>query len=205
MARKNTKNNRKSRSNTSVATQVQKYLLKHAEHKFHSVTVSSAFATTWTVSGITQSLVQGISGTERIGDNIRYFCVRQFGRVTVNTTASFANCRVILVLDKMSDSVAPVVGDLLNSNTVDSTYSAEQIKSKRFTILFDESYALNTQGVGAHMFNRTLNMNQTATYNGITNAVASNGKNSMWLFYVNDNGANVPSMNCNFQVEFTDL
>lgn len=191
--------------NPSVALQVQKYLRKHAERKFFEHALSTLVDVTWGIDAVSQPIIQSITGGGRIGDSITYVNLRIVGRITANATASVCNFRLVVVLDKMNNGVAPVYTDLMLDNSIDSTYDVEQIKTKRFTILLDKSYALNTAGVAAHMWNQTIRLNQTAFYLGATNATASNGKNSMWAFYVSDNSANKASLNCNFQIEFTDV
>jgi len=197
--------NRRTKARQSVSSQIRDYIRKTAEHKFFEVTVSQLLDTPWTIVPLSQGITQGTLGTQRVGDNITYYALRTVGRLTASSTASTANIRFVVALDKMNDSVAPIYSDLFTVNSMDATYSTEQIKAKRFTILTDKTYALNTAGIAGHMFNMKQMLNQVASYNGITSATASNGKNSMWLFVCNDNGTNKPSINCNFQLEFTDL
>lgn len=191
-------------TNQSVGLQIQRYIRKHAEHKFFENIVSNIIDITWNISPVTSGIVQGISGSQRIGDNITYLCLRLVGRITVNPTASFSNTRLVIVLDKMNDGTVPNFSDLFLNNGIDSTYSPEQIKAKRFTILKDQIFCLNTQGIGAYAINEIIKLNQVASYNGTTNTTSANGKNSMWCFVINDNGTNKPSINLNFQVEFMD-
>jgi hypothetical protein len=188
----------------NIGPQIQKYLRKHAERKFFETVASQLINITWDIIPLSQNIIQGISGGQRVGDNITYVMLRNVGRITANSTASVCNVRYVIVLDKMNDSVAPVYSDLFLTNAMDSTYSPEQIKAKRFTILMDKSYALNTAGVAAHMFNLKIPLNQTATFNAATSTTAANGKNSMWLFVIADNGANKASLNSNFSIEFID-
>jgi len=202
--KRNGKKAKRGGNSQSVAAQIRKYIRDRFEHKFFETVVSQLVDITWDIVPISQLIIQGITGAQRIGDNISYIMLRVVGRLTANTTANVCNTRFVLVLDKMNDSVAPAYSDLFLTNGLDSTYSPEQIKSKRFTILIDKSYALNTNGIAAHMFNLTMPLNQTASYNGATSATASNGKNSMWLFVIADNGANKCSINCNFSIEFID-
>lgn len=196
---------RRNKRSSSIANQIQKYIRKHAERKFFEHVESAVVNITWTISPCSQPIIQGITGGARVGDNITYAALRMVGRVTANASASVSNFRIVVVLDKMNDGIVPLYTDLFLSNGIDATYSPEQIKSKRFTILHDESYALNTAGIACHMWNRVIRMNQTATFNDATNVTAANGKNSMWIFYITDNSVNKPSLNCNFQMEFTDI
>lgn len=196
---------RRSKKKSSVPQQIQKYLRKNAERKFFDTTVSSAVDITWDVTTLSQTIVQGIGGGQRIGDNITYVALTMIGRFTINPAAAVSNCRMVVVLDKMNDGIAPIYSDLFINNGIDSTYSVQQIKEKRFTILLDKSYALNLQGIAAHMFNHRMPLNQKVEYNATTSVVGANGKNSMWIFYINDNGANKPSLNIDYQIEFTDF
>jgi len=201
--RRISKKNKKSANH--IGQQIQKYLRKHAERKFFDTTVSSAVDITWDITTMSQTIVQGIGGGQRIGDNITYVNLTMIGRFTINPAAITSDCRMVVVLDKMNVGVAPVYSDLFINNGVDSTYSVQQIKEKRFNILYDKSFPLNINGIAAHMFHKKIKLNQTVEYNATTNVVGANGKNSMWIFYINDNGASKPSLNIDFQIEYTDV
>lgn len=194
------------RKQPSVGLQIQRYLRKHAERKFFDSTVSQTTNTTWDVNALSQPIVQGVGGGNRIGDNITYTSLLVKGRYQINplAAASGTNMRLVIVLDKMNDGIAPIFSDLFVNNGMDSTYSPQQIKEKRFTILHDKVSNVAVGGITTITMNLRIALRQTAAYNATTNVVGANGKNSMWLFSAADD-ANKPSLNMNFQIEFTDI
>lgn len=194
-----------SRKRSSVAAEVERVLRRRAERKFFDSTVGVNVGTTYSVLALSQSIVQGTGGGQRIGDNISYLRLHCSFRVDCNITATVNDLRIIVVLDKMNNGVAPVVGDLLIGTSLTSTYSAAQIKEKRFTILYDKLANVTTGGRSSFMQQRVIPLNQTASYLGTTNVVGANGKNSMWIFLVSDNNTNQPGFNMDFQIEYTDL
>lgn len=189
----------------SVQRQIDRALSRRAERKFFDSTVSSLIGVSYGVFALSQPIIQGIGGGQRIGDNIEYRNLYASFRVDINVAALATDIRIIIVLDKMNVGIAPVIGDFLVNTGLTSTYSALQIKEKRFTIVYDKLANITLGGVSSFMVQKVFNLRQKVTYSATTNVVGANGKNSMWLFVVSDQGVNLPGFNMDFQIEFTDL
>lgn len=189
----------------AMSAVVHRYMRRRAEHKFFDSTVSETIGTTLDINAISQPIIQGTGGGQRTGDNITYIDLTMVYRIDINSAATTTDVRLIVVLDKQNNGVAPVIGDLLVNSNLTATYSAQQIKAKRFTILLDEIYNVTTGGIAAVTKRKVIPLNATAAYNGTTDATASNGKNSMWMFAVSTDNTNKPGFNMDYQIRFTDF
>lgn len=184
---------------------VNRYMRRRAEHKFFDSTVSETIGTTFDVNAITQPIIQGIGGGQRTGDNITYLDLTMVYRIDINSSATTTDIRLVVVLDKQNNGVAPISSDLFVNSGLTATYSAQQIKAKRFTILLDEIYNVTAGGIAAITKKKVIPLNATAAYLGTTDAAASNGKNSMWMFSVSTDNTNKPGFNMDYQVRFVDF
>lgn len=202
LASKNKKKNRSNKANMRV--EIQRYMRRNAEHKFFDSTVASAVGTGYNILALSQPIIQGVGGGARVGDNITYIDLTMIYRIDIGN-GSNTDVRFIVVLDKQNNGVAPVVGDLLVNTGFTSTYSAQQIKEKRFNILWDVVYNVTSGGVGGITKKVVIPLVQKAEFNDPTNVVGANGKNSMWLFMVSTDNTNKPGFNMDFQIRFTDF
>lgn len=191
-------------SQANISSMIQKALVKNAEHKFFDTVVTNNPNATYVINALTQNIIQGTGGAQRIGDNIRLISLTYKARYDI-ISGTNTDVRVIIVLDKMNVGIAPVVGDLLVNTSITSTYSAQQIKEKRFTVIYDRIANINNAGRNSLIVQKTFKLNNVVEYNGTANATADNGKNSMWLFTVSTEPTNVPTLKADCQVMFIDV
>lgn len=190
--------------NLNISRIVQRAIIRQSEQKFFDSTVSRSVGSSYTVNALTQDIIQGIGGGSRVGDNIRYKSLNINFRFDNNSSSPVNDVRVVIVLDKFNVGVAPVPSDLFVNTNLTATYSAQQLKSKRFTILFDKMFSLNNAGDSSAVVQKTIMLNQVASYNNVASTTNANGKNSMWLFMVGADNTNQAGMNGDFMVLFTD-
>lgn len=190
---------------SQVAQEFVKLLRRKSEPKFYDSTISATVGNTYGVYALSQPIVQGIGGGQRVGDNISYLDLTMIYRVDINLNTTIVNnIRIIVFLDKMNDGVVPVVSDLLVNATITSTYSPQQIKEKRFTILHDAIHNVAIGGITSISERRKITLNQVCSYLAATNVNGANGKNSMWAFLIGTDGTNMSSFNMDFQIRFID-
>jgi hypothetical protein len=193
--------------NQNISRMIQRALDRNLELKVTDFVIGQSTGTTPTFLALTQPIVEGIVGTQRIGDNIRLkkVSLRFFVTVSnssVNRTTQF---RFILFLDKQNVGVLPTIGELLaNGADLTSGYSTEQIKEKRFHILYDRDQVLSLTGPSGVSVQKEFRLNNTVYYRGTTNAVASNGKNSLYCCFFSDDNTFPPSINANVEILYTD-
>lgn len=197
---------RKNLNSNEVGRMIYRALRKSVEHKFFDSVVASTIGSGGTFFALTQAIIQGIGGGQRIGDNIALLRLQMNYRINLNITNTSLSdtIRVVVVLDKMNDGVAPTQADLMSLNTVTSPYSPEQIKSKRFTILFDKIDFVALGGKDIVVNQRSINLNGNTTYQGATSTTAANGKNSMWVYCIGTSNSFPAAFNMDFQVIFGD-
>jgi len=193
-------------NNQSIASIVHKIIRNEAENKLIDDTISLTNGTTPGISSLSQVIIQGTGGAQRIGDNIRWKALNYCFRIETNTlTTNSCVVRVLIVLDKFNVGVAPTITDVLVTSSIQSVYSTEQVKSKRFTILHDKMYGLSQGGPANVVVQRKHKLDAISFYNGTTNVVGANGKNSIWLWQWSTDNTNPPSFNMEFQLNWTDV
>jgi hypothetical protein len=164
--------------------------------------------TTGTMFPITQ-LAQGLTSTNRVGDSIRIQHLEVRGRVVINNTASTSLIRVMVVRDLDGYGSAPAVSDVLEVNgSVGAPLSPEKFqKRERFSILYDELIALqgsSTTGTASVPFSFSSSHQGHVLYLGTTASAASDGKGSVYVLAVSDEGTNTPGIAFISRVLFTD-
>lgn len=191
-------------SKSQISNMIMRAIDRRAEHKYIDTVVGVNVGTGWNINAITQGIVQGLLGSMRIGDNIRLLRVTMNARYDVGAGTA-TDIRVVLVLDKMNVGVAPVYTDLFVNTNITSAYSVQQIKEKRFTILYDKLSFVNNVGRNSLIIQKSIPLNHLVEYNATAGSAGDNGKNSMWLFLLSTDNTNKPGFNSDLQVEYTDI
>lgn len=204
--RRNTRKNNGRLTSSQVGTMISKALRRSVEPKFYDSVVSSTIGSGGTFFALSQPIIQGITGSQRIGDNIHLQRLQMNYRLDLNVanTQLSDTLRVVVVLDKMNDGVAPTGADLFTTATVTSPYSPEQIKSKRFTILYDKLDFVAIGGKNVLTVQKSIALNQVCTFQAATSVTAANGRNSMWVYCIGTSNTFPASFNMDFQVIFGD-
>jgi len=194
---------------TEIATEVRRVLLKQQERKFLS-TVTAGFSTTTPPAffAISQPIIQGTGGAQRIGDIIR------LKKLVVNMTISQdpavsaleTYVRSIIFLDKQNNGTVPAGTDILDIVTITSAFSPEQQKEKRFHIIADWVDILDKTVNTGRQHKRVYKLDNDCYYNGVTSVTGANGKNSLWymVFSQGIGGGTLPIVDFDMQVHFTD-
>lgn len=150
---------------------------------------------------ITQGIIQGDAVSQRNGSQINLASIR----MKINTFAVGVTgiSRYILYQDTQANGATPLVTDILDSAASVSVWNQlTVITQKRYHIIDDFTHRVPIAGEAVKTYDKTLtNFSKKVTYLGNTSAVASNGRNSIYLLYIGT-GTNV--WDYSFHITYTD-
>jgi len=150
-------------------------------------------------------IAQGDDYDERNGRSIRLKSLEWFGNLTMNASATNSQYRLIIFVDHANQGVAPAVTDLLVSDAFASMRNGAPDNMKRYTILSDELYLLDSDSHGATLVVKGFRKLEThMKFSGTGAAVASQGENSIWAYAVSNEATNTVAQNVNFRLRYID-
>jgi len=178
---------------------------RYINTEFHVIDASSAQANSSTTATfvLLNGCLLGDTVSTRTGQSMKMD--RMYLRYYINANAvSIQNIlRIMVVLDKQPNSAIFAIGDLLTATTPVAPYTFGS--QQRFTVLYDELYALSSTGPGCICYSGTLPTNQHVTYNtGNAGTIADINSNSLYLVHFSDQAANVPTFTFASRVWFVD-
>lgn len=150
-------------------------------------------------------MTQGDGPNNRTGTSIKMKSYEIKYGLQNNATAINTQCRVLLVLDKQSNGAAPVLTDILQTN---SPYSPRNLNNrKRFKILMDKRYSLSTAGPNntndsTYMKNVETHVQFFSTSN--LGTIADISSNALYLVHCSDQATNFPTINYYCRVRYLD-
>lgn len=152
------------------------------------------------------SIVQGLDFTNRVGDSIKMQHIEVRGRIYKNATATQSLYRILLIRDLDGYGTTPNVGDIMEGvGTVSAPLTQlDFLNRKRFSVLYDELGTLNSTGDSTTVFEISMPHGGHILYLGTTAAAASNGKGSLYLLFLSDEGTNTPTFGFSSRIVFTD-
>lgn len=150
------------------------------------------------------SMAQGLDYlNNRVGDSIKLQRIEMRYRVAMAATAAQTQGRVIIFRDLDGFGTLPTVSDVLQ--TVSVLSPKDYLNADRFSILYDELFALNINGDSTEVGVVDIPHEGHIKYLGTTAAAASNGKGSLYfLILSNEAGATVPFFAHHERIYFTD-
>jgi hypothetical protein len=193
------------RRNNEVANAVKAAFAARVEHKRYSLATANTTTTTGgLVVPLTQALLVGDTISSRTGDVVNPEYLDLLLNITNGGSALGRpiTVRAVVFQDTLNVGVAPTPGDVLDGATFGSSYSLLTNQQKRFRILHDKSHVYVVGGMQGTMEHLRFKLKGKIYYNGDTNVVASNGKNSLWILVI------ASSINADYQhyssLVFTD-
>jgi hypothetical protein len=152
------------------------------------------------------SIVQGLDFTNRVGDSIKMQHIEVRGRIYKNAVATQSLYRILLIRDLDGYGTTPNVGDIMEGvGTVSAPLTQlDFLNRKRFAVLYDELNTLNSTGDSTATFEISMPHGGHILYLGTTAAAASNGKGSLYLLFISDEGTNTPTFGFSSRIVFTD-
>jgi len=139
----------------------------------------------------------------RVGDSIKLQRLEFRFRIAMAATAVQTQGRVIYFRDLDGYGTTPTVGDVLQ--TVSVLSPKDYLNQDRFSILYDELFALSANGDSTEVGVVDMVHEGHIKYLGTTAAAASNGKGSLYYLIIsNETGATVPFFAHHERIYFTD-
>lgn len=159
--------------------------------------------TTGVVVPLTQ-MEQGLDYiNNRVGDSIKLQKIEIRYRMTINSSTTNTQVRVILFRDLDGYGTAPTIADVLQ--TVSILSPENFLKKDRFSILYDELVTLDAGGDSSAVGDIHIPHEGHVKYLGSTSAAASNGKGSVYFLVLsNETSVNSPFFAHHERVYFTD-
>lgn len=197
----------KKRANRKFATigSVKRIIARREEHKYQTGELDAVnVIATGSVTKMV-SVSQGDTDSTRDGDELRISRITFRGNFTVNNTAVFNRCRLIIFQWKQSDTdVTPTVAMILN-NTANTTQLIDGItnhdRSDLFNILYDKTHYVNYYGTAmSRIRGSARKFNHVQKFTG----GATTGTNQIYALYVADQITNTPTMNLQVAMHYTD-
>jgi hypothetical protein len=178
---------------------------KFINTEMHYVDASGATvaSTTTPVFTLLNGMQLGDTSTTRTGQSIKMD--KAYFRFYINGNAtSIQNIvRVLVVFDKQPNGAIFAIGNLLAQTTPISPLAMGG--QNRFVILFDETFALSTNGAGVVYSTSTLNSNQHVMYGqGNVGDVTDINTGSMYMIHFSDQVANPPTISWYNRIWFVD-
>lgn len=175
--------------------------LINIETKFLNVASSQTVSNTGSIVPLSQ-IVQGVNYTERIGDSIKIQKIEFRCKVSMSTSASFTNFRLIIFRDLYQQGADPTITNVLGSA---STLNPKNFLLRdRFSLLVDEMFVMSVSGDNACSLEYNIPHEGHIKYIGTTAATASNGFGSIYMLVLSDEATNVPTIAYNSNIYFTD-
>jgi len=202
-------------SKRTVKQMIHGELLAKSETKYQTTLTSAATGSTnGTIITITQQVIQGDTNSQRTGNQLSLQGIDVKFSAIIPAALVACVTRIIVFQDtQFTGSNFPANTDILTTQNYISFYNiSEQYQGKRFKIIDDVSIP---QVVGGNnqiiSFDRSYGLkrlNKQVTYQGVTNASTSNGRNAVFAYILFSNtggGATPPTYDFNSLVRFTDL
>jgi len=202
-------------SKRTVKQMIHGELLAKSEIKYQSTLTSAATGSTnGTIITITQQVVQGDTNSQRTGNQLSLQGIDVKFSAVIPAALVTCVARIIVFQDTQNvGSNFPANTDILITQNYISFYNiSEQYQGKRFKIIDDVSIPMvvggNNQIISFDRSYGLKRLNKQVTYQGVTNATTSNGRNAVLAYILFSNtasGASPPTYDFNSLVRFTDL
>lgn len=184
-----------------VNFKIKTAIRKNIETKYHDVTISEAVSTVASIGSLTD-VSQGQTDTTRIGDKLTIRGLS--GRASMLGADASNLIRIIIFQWHHTDSVAPVIADILSSSG-DPRSNFVHDTQNQYTVLYDKLFTLTSAGdklVRAWIFRPRLKYaKKTINYS----AGSTVGSNKIYRLFLSDSGASVhPSFNWSCRFYYDD-
>lgn len=145
----------------------------------------------------------GTSAITRDGQSIKMVSIYENYFWSINAAAATTYVRTVIVLDRQANGAAPSFTDIFVNSGV---LSAANIgNSKRFKIVHDTRKTLSLNGNEMVRHKKFTKCSIHTEYNtGSAGTIADIQTNSLYLFHMSDQGANVPGFSYFVRVRFID-
>jgi hypothetical protein len=187
---KATMNMKSKHSESDLKSQMTQIALKVINGKAETDSFDVGFGSSVNSTGSLTKLStipQGTSDSNRIGDQVEVFKVSIIGCAT-NSSADLTNTiRLILFRWEQDDSSAApaAVTDILQTASPYSPYNRDNLRARKFIVLYDKVLATGLQGPSIAKFEKDINVNFKIKFQGSANT----GTSHVYAAQVSDSAA----------------
>ncbi len=160
--------------------------------------------TTVTSTGVVIRLstpAQGVGDAQRDGNVVQNVALQWMARGNASSSSTATIFRYIFVQDKQNNGVTPAIADILEGTTIDDFFPSFLADNrKRFKLLYDSGRIKMTFDADANtnssifMHQKKIKLSGRQDYGGTADAVASAGKNSIWVLAISNEASNTPTI-----------
>lgn len=190
-----------------AAKQIVKYYL-NPEYKFLDYTTAASPITPSSAGTVIANpvlLALGDTSTDRNGNSIKVTSFMLRATINKHVTPLSTRCRVIMFSDVSSAGAIPSIGALLQTITNDDGVISplNRVNGSRFRVMFDKVYTMdnNTPTKGINFFKK---MSHHIKYLDGTSTVTSLGQHPIYLAFISDQTANLPTVELYTRLRFLD-
>lgn len=171
------------------------------EFKRIDSTNATAISTTATYT-LLNGVAQGNEYNQRIGRKIMMRKIMCRGYVK-NEDATPTETRIMIVYDKASNGVAPVLSDIVDGNEYNGFRNIDNVK--RFQVLMDKRLVLQPSAADSvKPFNFYKNVFLQTRHDGTTAGIGDITTGSLYLITVSNDASTGATLNCDWRVSYTD-
>jgi len=182
--------------------------LINVEHKFKdTVFPRAAVYSTPSVSFIS-GIAQGDTQSNRNGDSVKLSSVNVRGLITVGSSATTRNVRIMLINEKVSDGNVPTLSDILDNSTLPNVYARynPDTAGSRFKVLYDKRFIV-TPTTNAVKFNVYRKLKHHLKFTGTSANQTDASTGHLYILVVSDDNAvdtNTPEVEWNSCIRYID-
>jgi hypothetical protein len=175
--------------NQRINRAVKRALVKQAECKQVHSRTSDLVGNSAVIYAEHDNIALGTQSNERVGNRIKMDRFRLNMEVVKNGVASYTACRLIVVESKLAELLVPT--DVLTSDSVDATYSLQQLSTGDLRVVYDKYFILDEYHP-TQSFQLNLKLREYVQWRGNTSTPASNAGGGLFMFMISDAASNVP-------------
>lgn len=176
--------------NSNINRAVKRALAKQAECKQYHTRTSNLVGNSAVIYALHDDITLGTESDERVGNRIKLTRLRLNMEVVKNSVAQYTTCRFLIVESKLAELLVPT--DVLTSDSVDATYSLQQLSTGDLRIVYDNFFILDEYHP-TKAFQLSLKLREYVQWRGNTSTPASNAGGGLFMFMISDAASNVPT------------
>lgn len=176
----------------------------HSEFKYLDTVVTNT-PTTTAVLALLNGMSKGDGVANREGRQIRVKSILSNTLLTINTSATASNIRIVYFIDKQANAAAPVFGDVFTSSSNYITSARNLNNRKRFVILKDHVYTLDPDNHNAIRMSFYKKLDMSTIYDASDAGDITDIKtNALYMMYICNEATFTPTINSYNRVRFLD-
>lgn len=185
------------------ALSIAKKLRSDVELK-HVTTGYSGLVSNTGIVQLISPVPEGLTYADRTGRKIRAQSIQIKGAATGNdvTLTDASICRILIVRDNGDSSGAPAISAILQASAVYGLREQGPHNLRRYSVLHDELFILNSGGPNSHVVNWYKKVNFDIYFDG--NLAGDANKGSLYMILLSNRATDAPTMNLQTRVRYAD-